>query len=185
MEKKEIEDELGRDFLEFMEAEPVEPSLSISANIYKSVARDLKPVLWQVFIKFGVIQFSAAFLTLLVCPQFNIDLRLIGHDDAHLRALLGETGYMALCGAIFLSAGAAAAAAILRVDELKVIRRSEYIYLFSVSIFALIMFRYLGIPGQLMSYASWFAGAIVGSISFYEMVKRMKFASFRLKMEGL
>ena len=127
MEKKCVNEEWGRKFLEFIEAEPIDPPIAVSEKIHKAVAGDLRPLIWKVLLKFGMIQAVVAFMTLLVCPQFEVDLGIVRHDDTHLRALLGEFGYMVLCGAIFLSSGAILATIILRVEELRAIRKGEYL----------------------------------------------------------
>ena len=176
MEEKCVNEEWGREFLEFIEAEPAGPPIAVSEKIHKAVAGDLKPLIWKVLLKFGMIQTVVAFITLLVCPQFELDLGLIRHDDAHLRALLGELGYMALCGAIFLGSGAILATIILRTEELRAIKKSEYLYLFLISALALMIFRQLGTPTVFSSYVAWFAGAFGGSLAAFAMVKRLRLA---------
>ena len=176
MGEKCVNEEWGREFLEFIEAEQVEPPMALSEKIHKEVARDLRPLIWKVLLKFGTIQAAVAFITLIVCPQFEVDLGIIKHDDAHLRALLGELGYMALCGAIFLSSGAVLATLILRVEELRAIRKSEYLYLFIASAIAVMIFRQLGVTTVFASYAAWFAGAFGGSMAAFEMIKRVRLA---------
>ena len=180
MEKKCVNEEWGREFLEFIEAEPIAPPIAVSEKIHKAIAGDLRPLIWKVLLKFGMIQVAVAFMTLLVCPQFEVDLGIVRHDDAHLRALLGELGYMALCGAIFLSSGAILATIILRVEELRAIRKGEYLYLFIASALALMIFWQLGTPTVFASYAAWFAGAFGGSMAAFEMVKRLRLAGHRV-----
>lgn len=174
MGKKLINEEWGQEFLEFIEAEAIEPPMAVSEKIHKAVDKDLNPLIWEVLFKFGLIQTAVAFVTLLVCPQFELDLGLIKHDDAHLRALLGEAGYMALCGAIFLSSGAIIASVLLRVEELRAIKKADYLYLFLASALALMIFWQLGTTSVLASYAAWFAGAFGGSITGFEIIKRLR-----------
>ena len=174
MGKKPVNEEWGKEFLEFIEAEAIDPPMAVSEKIHKTVGKDLTPLIWKVLFKFGLIQFAVAFMTLLICPQFELDLGLVKHDDAHLRALLGEAGYMALCGAIFLSSGAVMASILLRVEELRAIKKSEYLYLFLASALALMIFQQLGTPSVLASYAAWFAGAFGGSVTGFEIIKRLR-----------
>ncbi len=177
MGKKYVNEE--REFMEFIEAESTEPPIALSEVIHKAVARDLKLMIWKVLLKFGVIQSAVALISLFVCPQFELDLGLIRHGDAHLKALLGELGYMALCGAIFLSSGAVLATITLRVEELRAIKKSEYLYLFLASALALMIFWYLGTPSVFASYAAWFAGAFGGSMAAFEVVKSLRLAGHR------
>ena len=180
MEKKSVNEEWGREFLEFIKTESTEPPLAVSEKIHQAVARDMSPLIWKVLLKFGLIQLTVAFFTLLVCPQFEVDFGIIKHDDAHLKALLGELGYMALCGAIFLSSGAILATITLRIEELRAIKKSEYLYLFLASALAVIIFRQLGTPAVLASYAAWFAGAFGGSVLSFEVVKRLRVGDHRI-----
>ena len=138
------------------------------------------PMTWKVLLKFGVIQSAVALISLLVCPQFELDLGLIRHGDAHLKALLGELGYMALCGAIFLSSGAVLAAALLRAEELRAMKKIEYLYLFLASALALMIFWQLGMATAFASYAAWFAGAFGGSVLGFEVVKGLRLAGYRV-----
>ena len=174
MEKRPVNEELRKEFLEFIEAEEIDPPMAVSEKIHKAVDKELNPFLWKVFLKFGLVQTVASFMTLLFCPQFELDLGLVKHNDAHLRALLGDAGYMALCGAIFLGSGSLMASILLRVEELRTIKKSDYIYLFIASALALVIFRQLGTPTVPASYAAWFAGAFGGSAAVFEIIKRLR-----------
>ena len=176
MEKRRINEELRGEFLEFIKAEAIAPPMAVSEEIHKAVAKDMTPPIWKVLFKFGLIQFAVSFMTLLVCPQFEVDLGIVKHDDAHLRALLGEMGYMTLCGAIFLGSGAMLASLLLRVEELRALKNSEYLYLFLASSIALMFFWQLGTTTIPVFYAAWFGGAVGGSITSFEIIKRLRLA---------
>lgn len=177
MKRKLADKAWGRAFLTFVEAEPVDPPEAISENIHKAVARDLRILPWKVFLKFATIQAVVAFMTLLVCPQFEVDLGIVRHDDAHLRALFGETGYMVFCGALFLSTGTVLATLLLRAEELRAIKKMEYFYFILTSAFALIILGRFGMSAVPAAYAAWFAGALGGSMTGYEIIKKIKLSS--------
>ena len=172
--KKHVNEEWGKEFLQFIETEGIDPPIAVSEKIHKAVDKDLNPLTWKVLCKFGFIQAAVALLTLLICPQF--ELGLIKHDDAHLRALLGEPGYMALCGAIFLTSGSVLASIMISIEEMRAIKKAEPVYLFLASVFALMIFRYLGTPSVPASYAAWFTGAFAGSAAAFEIIKQLRLA---------
>ncbi|MDT8317079.1 MAG: hypothetical protein RQ824_03675 [bacterium] len=174
MGKKRVNEEWGEEFLEFINAEEVDPPEALSEKVQDEVGRNLTPPIWKILLKFGLIQFAVSFMTLLFCPQFELDLGLIKHDDAHSKVLLGEAGYMALCGVIFLGSGSLLASMLLRVEELRALKKTEYLYLFLASAVALMIFRQLGSPAIQASYAAWFSGAFGGSAAAFEIIKRLK-----------
>jgi len=174
MEKDLSQKEWASEFMEFLEAEPVQAPLAISENIHKEVARILHLPLWKILLKVGTIQTVVALATLLVCPQFEIDFVVMGHNDAHLKALLGETAYMTLCGAIFLSSGTLLAALLLSVEELRAIKKTRHAYFFLASTLALVILYKFGVSSAPSAYAAWFTGAFLGCITAFEMIKGIK-----------
>lgn len=174
MDKNISQKTWASEFIEFLESEPVQAPQVISENIHKEVARSLHLPLWQILLKVGTIQTVVALATLLVCPQFEIDFVVMGHNDAHLKALLGETAYMGLCGTIFLGSGTLLASLLLKVEELRAIKKTQYPYIFLVSVFALLIFYKFGVPSRTADYAAWFTGAFLGSIAVFEMIKGVK-----------
>ena len=97
-----------REFLEFVNSDPVSPPPFLTEKLKTTVSQDLRPAIWKVFSKLAGVQAACATLTLFFCPQFEIGFAK--HDYlADLVQHSGGFGFMVICGMIFLSGGAAIA----------------------------------------------------------------------------
>ena len=67
----ETENQLLKEFCNFVDAKQVAPSASVEPKIMQMVEHDLYPSQWLVFIKLFFIESFAGGATLFVCPQFG------------------------------------------------------------------------------------------------------------------
>ncbi len=166
--------EMMKEFVEFVEADPFSPKAATDNAIHKMVEKSLNPSIWTVFAKFSSIEAVAGLATLLVCPQFDIGF---GSHDELLHALhstLPPFLFFIVCGIFFVLVGAALAGLILSRDEIRVIKKTKYIYYATYSLMAYIIFASLGAEVFLMSSIAWVLGAMAGNFIGFESVIRIK-----------
>jgi len=161
-----------KEFSDFMDAKPLAPSPYLSENIKTEIRKYQIVLKWIIFLKFASIQVAFSTLTLFLCPQFEIGFT--SHD--HLAALVHHQGigFMAVCGAFFLSGGVLLATIFLTIYEIKIIEKSEWIYFPAAALIALLIFYFFGTNLKWIEVLPWFLGGAAGSIICFEITKMIK-----------
>jgi len=183
-DKKEKYGNWEREFLEFVNSDPVPPPALLTEKVKTTVSQDLKPAIWKIFSKLAGMQAACATLTLFFCPQFKIGFAK--HD--YLADLVQHSegfGFMIVCGMIFLSGGAVIAPFFFNQAEMKAIERSVLIYFPITALLAVMLFYSLGADIYWTLALPWFFGGTLGSVIGFELVKYFRFRpghSFKLPM---
>ncbi|MCP4352090.1 MAG: hypothetical protein GY795_42040 [Desulfobacterales bacterium] len=173
-DKKKKYGDWEREFLEFANSDPVNPSAVLTEKIKTAVSRNLKPAIWIILSKLAAIQVVCATLTLYFCPQFEIGFAK--HD--HLAELIQHSdgfGFMLVCGMIFLGGGAAIAPIIFKETEIKAMEKSVLIYFPTAALLAVILFYSVGADIDWNHALPWFLGGTLGSLTGFEIVKYFRF----------
>ncbi len=174
MSGKNFDKEMLKEFVKFVEADPVSTKTTTDNAIYKMVEKKLNPSIWIVFAKFTGIEAAAGLAILLVCPQFDIGFGSHNELLYLLHSTLSPFFFFIVCGIFFVLLGAALAGLILSRDEIRVIKTTKYIYYVIYSVMACIIFASLGAEMFLMSSIAWILGAMAGNFIGFESVIRMK-----------
>ncbi len=163
-----------REFLEFVNSDPVTPPAALTEKLKTAVRGNLRLAMWTIFAKLAAMQAACATFTLLFCPQFEIGFAK--HD--HLADLIPHSdgfGFMLVCGMIFLGGGAAIAPVIFKQAEIKAIERSVLIYFPTAALLAVILFYTVGADIDRTLALPWFLGGTLGSLIGFEFVKYVRF----------
>lgn len=165
-----------REFCDFVESAPVEPSHAADARIMWRVKTDLQPPIGWLYAKFATIEAAAGVATLYVCPQFGVAFG--GHNE-FLHALHEQAGFFTfylICGLLFVVVGAALSALLLGVNELKAIKTSKYVYYLVFGVAAFLSFYAAGAQIIWLSAAPWILGAYLGNWFGFGVVSRLRVA---------
>lgn len=174
MSGKNFDKDMMEEFITFVEADPVSPKVSTDNSIHKMVGKSLNPSIWMVFAKFFGIEATAGLATLLVCPQFNIGFGNHNELFHSLHSTLPPFLFFVVCGIFFVLLGATLAGLILSRDEIRVIKKTKYIYYATYSLTAYIIFVSLGAEIFLISSIAWVLGAIAGNFVGFEAITRIR-----------
>ncbi len=159
---------MKKEFIEFLSSEPISPPREISQNIIEKISRDLNPSSLSVFAKVSLIHLLVGSITLLFCPQFGLGF-LSGMGMMHLFMTLGSFGCALLCGSFFLGFSTLTVALILRPEEIRVVRKNNFIQISLLAIFSLLIFMIFGeiiVSGHSMA---WLLGGILMGIFSLEL----------------
>jgi hypothetical protein len=156
-----------KDFLEFSEANSVSPSQAVSEKILNKVSKDLDPALSQILFKVFFVYLVAGAFTLLFCPQFGINLTG-GMGLMSLFMRLGEGPCMLACGGFFMASGSMFAVLVLRPEDLRKLRKAEWIWVPLLSLVLMSSLVCLGGEFLLSVALFWLAGSVVGGIATLE-----------------
>ncbi len=174
IDKKEKYADWEREFLEFVNSDPVTPPALLTEKLKITVSQDLRPAIWKIFSKLAGMQAACATLTLFFCPQFEIGFAK--HD--HLADLVQHPegfGFMIVCGMIFLGGGAVIAPFFFNQAEMKAIEKSVLIYFPTAALLAVMLFYSLGADIDWTLALPWFLGGTLGSVIGFELVKYFRF----------
>ena len=167
-----------KELLEFIDTKPLEPPPLLSENIKTEILKYQMIVKWIIFSKFASIQAAFATLTLFICPQFGVGFAK--YDHLAVLAHHHGIGFMAMCGAFFLSGGVLLATLLLTIHEIKIIEKSEWIYFPAASLTAILIFHLFGADLKLAGALPWLLGGTTGSILCFKITKRVNM-QFRSK----
>lgn len=134
---------MKKEFIEFLSTKAISPPKEITQNILEKISRDLNPSSLSVFGKVSLIHLLMGSITLLFCPQFGLGF-LSGMGIMHLFMSLGSVGCALLCGSFFLGFSTLTVALILRPEEIRVVRKNNFIQISLLAIFSLLIFMIFG-----------------------------------------
>ena len=178
-EKKLSLNEWANEFQFFLSVEKRDPPEPISSRIIKSVQSDLDPPQWIVFAKVALIHLVVGFLVLLICPQFGIGL----FEGMGLTALFMHFGDLVCsiaCGALFLGTTMFVSGLVLKPEEIRAIRKREFVQIVLLSTLSIFAFILLGASVAATLGIAWVIGSVFGGYTSLELGRRFRFRFSRL-----
>jgi len=172
--KNKDEQQIEREFAEFIDAEPLAPAPSVDKLILQRVAQDLCPARWKVWSRLTLVEVTAGLLTLTICPQFGLGF---GQHNEFLHALHAATTplvFYLLCGLFFVSFGAALAGVVLTRAEIRTLGQQKYLYFAVYSLLVYLGLLTLGPEAFVVSSMAWVIGALLGNILTFAAVTRLR-----------
>lgn len=177
MKKTDSEQEMLKEFAEFIEAEPITPSMQTDNSVLRMIEKDLRPRLWKVYGKMTLIEVASGLMTLSICPQFGMGF---GQESKLFNSLHSETPlivFYLLCGLFFVTLGASLCGLLLNRAEIQTLGKSKYLYFLIYSVLAYLTFIVLGTEIFITSSLIWMLGAILGNTLGFESVIRLRHAT--------
>jgi len=167
-------DETNKEFKEFMEISSDRPSQEVESKILNFVRNSLNPSPWVVFSKLSLIHFVVGLLTLGLCPQF--DLRFFGEGLGVMKFFtpFGTYGCIALCGAFFIGTSLFASSFVLRIEELRVLRKHRLLQISLLVFLSLGAFVMADAEIILAFGIAWGVGSLIGGLGILELGWWMK-----------
>lgn len=129
-----------REYQQFLSAEREAPPTELSHKIWTDVRSALQPSPAKVFWKLAGIHAIIGTLTLLVCPQWGVGLIPENPGLMMIFMRFGSTVCTLACGAFFLGASALAAGAVLRPEEIQVVRKTRAALIAALAVLSLLIF---------------------------------------------
>jgi len=170
------------DFQDFLNNDDKKTPAALSQSILQQISYDMNPDIKLVTLKFTAVQFFSAMITLFICPQFEVSFTSNTDVFHFFHRHFGMYGCMLFCGFLFIGTGTIVSSLTLRLSELKKIHKYNISYFTIIALLSLIILNMIGQGSFHVGYAlTWFAGAVVSSIAFFEAirfvrVKGIKFA---------
>lgn len=161
-------EEWVREFQEFIEAKEISPPSHLDQAILKKVHEDLNPPALLLFSKLTLIHAIVGTLTLFFCPQFGFS-PISDVGILHFLMRFGDQVCMFGCGAVFLGMSSLTASFSLRLEEIRVIRKTGFLQLALLALLSLGIFICAGLEIISAYLLFWLLGSIVGGIFTLEL----------------
>lgn len=176
MKSKLTEKEWVEEFKDFIHSgEGVTVPEELSNQIFQRVRKDLNPSSVLVFFKLLGVHLAVGTLSLAVCHQFG--LNPFGTEKSLADWFMSVGGHkfcMVSCGVLFTALSILAAGYFLSSDEMRILRKTELLQAFSLSIISLAAFFFFGAELALLFGGLWLLGALLGGWAATEILWQLK-----------
>ncbi len=166
---------LNNEYEQFLKIEEAVVPKVISKRVLARIAALLNPKAWFVFLKVLAIHLVVGFLSLSICHQFGVNPFQTEKSLADwFMAQGGHGACMIACGILFVGLSYLIAGYFLRVEEIRVIKKTEISQTLVLGLISLLLFKMVGAELILTFVALWMLGGIVGGYLANEAVLRIK-----------
>lgn len=159
----------------FLKADEVVVPRAATEKVFARMQELVNPSAWTVFFKILAIHVAIGFLSLSVCHQFGMNpFGTESSLDSWFMAMWGHSTCMILCGVLFVGLSFLSAGYFLTIEEVRALRRTEFIQAFALGSVSLAIFAAFGAELALTFSGLWLLGALVGGFIATETVWKLK-----------
>ncbi|HVK60442.1 MAG TPA: hypothetical protein VM432_02780 [Bdellovibrionales bacterium] len=159
----------------FLNAEKKPVSQDATTKVFARMSELINPSAWMVFFKVLGIHLAVGFLSLSVCHQFGMNpFGTESSLDNWFMAMWGHNACMIACGTLFLGASILTAGYFLSIEEVRALKRTEFLQALSLGAVSLAIFAVFGAELALAFAGLWLLGALVGGFAATQVVWKLK-----------
>lgn len=159
------------DYSEFLNAEEILVPRQLNQKVFESIQVLLNPSAYMVFVKLLGVHLVVGFFSLAICHQFDMNPFGTTHSLSDwFMEMWGHNICMIGCGITFVSFSILAAGYFLTVEEVKALRRTEFIQTLSLGVVSLGILAAFGAELALAFTGLWLLGALLGGFLATEIV---------------
>lgn len=156
---------IKEDFNKFLDTPSVIPPSHLSKKIQNRIHLNLNPPILMVFGKLVLAHLIVGPISLTFCSQFGMgQSHHSGNGFSKYMMGLGMETCMIVCGAIFLIFSLLAATLILRIEELKIIRKTCLLQVLGLGLLSIGAFVCMGSDLVFSLTMYWLTGAAIGGM---------------------
>ena len=175
---KNSSNEWLKDFQDFIEADRASVPHEATDNIHSKIHKLLNPNAWVVFIKILGIHLVTGVVSLSFCHQFGLNPFNTKYSLADWFMSVGGHHFCMLgCGVLFIGVGVLSAGYFLTVEEIKALKRTEFLQNLSLGLISLGLFAAFGAEMILSIAGLWLLGALIGGFIAVTAVYKIKIVS--------
>lgn len=173
---KNQNNEWFKDYQEFIEAEKTSVPQEATNSVFSTVQKLLNPNAWTVFLKILVIHLITGGASLSICHQFGLNPFNTKYSLADWFMSVGGHHFCMLgCGVLFVGAGILSAGYFLTVEEIKALKRTEFLQNFSLGLISLGLFAAFGAEMILSIAGLWLLGGLIGGFAATAIIGKLKY----------
>ncbi len=159
----------------FLNSESSDVPKAVTETVFARMKNLLAPSPWFVFLKILGIHAVVGSLSLSMCHQFGMNPF---NTDASLSDWMMSMGghhvCMIGCGIFFVGSTFALAGYFLSIEEVRVLRKTEFLQTSALGLFSLGLFSFFGAEIALSIAGLWLLGAFIGSFIATEAAWKFK-----------
>ncbi|MFN7727739.1 MAG: hypothetical protein ACK5P7_01140 [Bdellovibrio sp.] len=164
----------------FLKSEDTSVPREITDKVFTRMRELVRPSAWTVFFKILGVHLAVGFLSLSVCHQFGMNpFGTESSLDSWMMAMWGHSTCMIICGVLFLSVSLLTAGYFLSIEEVRALKRTEFLQTLALGTVSLSLFGFFGAELAITFASLWLLGALVGGYVATEAVYRLKFVSIQ------
>ena len=159
----------------FLKSDGSDVSKSAADKVFAAMEPLLNPSAWNVFFKILVIHLGVGMLSLSVCHQFGMNPFGTSMSlDRWFMAMWGHSTCMIACGILFTSLSFLSAGFFLTIEEVRALRRTEFIQTLALGMVSLAVFFALGAELAVTFAGLWLLGAMLGGFLATETLWKLR-----------
>lgn len=163
------------EYSEFLNTEEIRIPKALNQKVIGNIHALLNPSPWSVFAKLLGIHLVVGFFSLAICHQFGVNpFGTTRSLSDWFMEMWGHSICMIGCGITFMSFSIFGAGYFLSVEEVKALRRTEFLQTFSLGIVSLVFFAAFGTELAVTFAGLWLFGALIGGFLATEATWKMK-----------
>ncbi len=163
------------EYEEFIQADDLEIPQEIKSHVFNRIQKLIHPHAHNVFFKILGIHVIVGFLSLSICHQFGINPFNTDRSlDRFMMSVGGHQFCMFGCGVLFVSLSLAAAGYFLTFEEIKALKRTQFLQTLSLGLISLGLLAFFGAELLVSFAAIWLSGALIGGFLTTETMWRLK-----------
>ena len=165
------------DYKDFLDSDGASVPQDLRQNTQEKIVALLKPSAWLVFFKLIGIHSLVGSLSLAVCHQFEMNPFQTNVSLAHWFMSMGGHGAcMIFCGVLFVGGSVLAAGCLLSREEVRALRRTEFLQILALGVLSLVAFKLVGAELVLTFTGLWLLGALLGGFLAAEISAKLRTA---------
>ena len=163
------------EYEQFLNSDHTQVPATESESVFRVMKELISPSPWNVFAKVLGIHVVVGSLSLAVCHQF--DMNPFGTPLSladWFMAMWGHNVCMIACGVLFFGLSILVAGYLLSVEEVRALRRTEFLQNIGLAVLSLAAFAISGAELAVTFAALWFLGGLLGGLMATEAVFRLR-----------
>ena len=164
-----------KEYEEFRGPDSVIVPDALSKKVLNKMSRIMNPNAFKIFAKLFGIHLIMGTLSLSICHQFGLNpFRTESSFADWFMEVGGHSFCMVACGIVFLSLSLVTAGYFFSLEEVRVLRKTEFLQVGALSILSLGLFIAVGAELAITIAGLWFVGGLVGGFLSTEAIWHFK-----------
>ncbi len=164
-----------KDYEVFLQSENTQVPKDVTETIFARMKGLVNPSLWIVFLKVLGIHVVVGFISLSMCHQFGMNpFNTESSLSDWMMSMGGHSVCMIGCGIFFVGLSLALAGYFLTVEDVRALKRTEFLQTLSLGLISLGVFSLVGAEMALTIAGLWLLGALIGGFIATEAAWKLK-----------
>lgn len=164
-----------KEYTEFLNVDEMRVPRELSEKVADNIQLLLNPSAWLVFAKLLGVHLVVGFFSLGICHQFGMNpFGTTRSLSDWFMEMWGHSVCLIGCGVIFVSFSILTAGYFLTIEEIRALKRTEFLQTFALGVVSLIVFAVFGTELAIAFAGLWLLGGLIGGFLATEVTLKIK-----------